>query len=285
MTKNFLILLGFMISFLPRAFTQDNCVITYISNEGFLLEYNNTKVLIDAAFGPVEGNWCDFPSDETIESIRNAQPPFDNIDIIATTHYHRDHFNEGIVADHLLNNNNSILVCPGQVNEILGDNSSYGLFKNRIKSITPGFYRDSILKVAGIEIRIIRLEHSHYIETDSLTGEQTNRHRDVENVGFLFNINGKKFFHCGDTNPANRKEYETFALNQENIDVAFIERLFFAYGDETIGTLNNYISPDRTILMHINPANRDLFIEYFKQDTSITVFEEKMESIIINLDE
>jgi len=263
---------------------QDNCKITYISNEGFLIEYNGVKVIIDGIFGPVEDNWCDSPAEETANLMRNSLPPFDNIDLIATTHYHRDHFDAGIMTDHLLSNSKAILICPEQTGAMLKDKLPFEIFNERIISYTPASYNDTILRVAGFEVRMMRLEHSHYMESDSLTGGEINRHRDVENVGYLFTINGRKFFHCGDTNPLNEKEYEVYALNEENIDVAFIERLFYAYGDKTIEILNKYINPQMTFLMHINPANRDLFIEYLKSEDDIIIFKEGMESVIINLE-
>ena len=43
--------------------TVNSCTITYIANDGFLIETNNSKVLIDALFGGINGNWCDQPDD------------------------------------------------------------------------------------------------------------------------------------------------------------------------------------------------------------------------------
>ena len=41
----------------------DSCTVTFIANEGFLIGTTNHKVLIDALFGNIKGNWCDQPGD------------------------------------------------------------------------------------------------------------------------------------------------------------------------------------------------------------------------------
>ena len=43
-------------------------------------------------------DWCDSPSENTIESLCKATPPFDDVDIIAITHSHTDHFSESICS-------------------------------------------------------------------------------------------------------------------------------------------------------------------------------------------
>ena len=117
------------------------------------------------------------------------------------------------------------------------------------------------------------------MEEDTINGGKKNRHADIENLGYVFNINDTKIFHCGDTNPLNEKEYSTFSLVDEEIDIAFIERLFFSKGAESIAILNKYIAPKEIILMHIGPANKELFINHFKEVENVNIFNNKMESI------
>ena len=258
---------------------QDSCKITYISNEGFLIEAPGKKVLIDGLFDHIVGDWCDSPTEQTVALMKAAAPPFDLIDLIAITHNHRDHFNDQVLFNHLLNNPRGLVICPNQVAEVLSVHPEYEKFKNRIIALTPPEYQDSTVVVSGIPIRVMRLEHSYFMEEDSVTGTMRNRHRDIENLGYLMNINGAKIFHCGDTNPLNSKEYSTFALQKDSIDIAFLERMFVAYGKEGTDIINNYIQPDHTVFMHINPGNRDTFINYFKKVENITIFEQKMESL------
>ena len=263
-------------------FSQKECKVTYISNEGFLVEIDGKKVLIDALFDEIKGDWCDSPSDSITDLMKNSKPPFDNIDIVAITHKHMDHFNEDIVVQHMLSNRNGIVICPNQVNAILAANPKYQIIKDRIISITPELLADSNIVVSDVSIKVLRLEHSGSMREDPETGEMVNRHQDVENLGYLININGAKIFHCGDTNPLNEKEYNTFQLNKEEIDIAFVERLFFAfYREKDLEMINKFLNPDNIIIMHIRPENKGAYFDYVYQKEGVYVFINKMESINI----
>lgn len=275
--KAFLIL----ITLIPLGIhSQNECNITYVSNEGFLIEANGKKVLIDALFDTMSEDWCDSPSKNTTASMRQAEHPFDKVDIIAITHMHRDHFNAAIVAKHLEHNPKGVVICPQQVGTILSQHPIAGKFRDRIIAITPQFLRDTTITVAEIPIRIMRLEHSHYMIKDSQSGTMINKHHTVENVGYVFNINGTKIFHCGDTNVLNEEEYATFSLNKEEIDIAFLERAFYAH--EKTALIDKHIDPKNIILMHINPNNMPMYLEHFKEAKNINIFTQKMESITIN---
>ena len=61
--------------------------IIYIANEGFMLSSGTKKVLIDA----LQKNRWDYHStpEDVINKMNNAQPPFDNIDLLLVS---RDNF-------------------------------------------------------------------------------------------------------------------------------------------------------------------------------------------------
>jgi L-ascorbate metabolism protein UlaG (beta-lactamase superfamily) len=265
-------------------FAQKNCEVTYISNEGFLLEVNGKKVLIDALFEKIKADWCDSPSDSILDLMTNSIHPFDSIDIVAITHKHIDHFNEGIVVQHMLSNPNATVICPNQVNAILATNPNYRKIENRIIPITPEPLADSNIVVSNVSIKVLRLEHSGSMKEDPVSGEMANMHQDVENLGYLFNINGAKIFHCGDTNPLNEQEYNTFQLNKEEIDIAFVERLFFTfYREKDLEMINKFLNPDNIIVMHIRPENKGAYFDYLNHKDDIYVFINKMESINIEI--
>ena len=78
--------------------------LTYIANEGFMVEVGGTKILIDAFFGGLQGDWADQPDETTAGKLARAEPPFDDVDLIAISHRHSDHFSEQMVIQHLLSN-------------------------------------------------------------------------------------------------------------------------------------------------------------------------------------
>ena len=75
--------------------------VTYVANEGFLIACDSHKILIDALFGNFKDDAYYIPSDSTAALMSEAGPPFDNIDLIAVTHAHLDHFTPEIVTAHL----------------------------------------------------------------------------------------------------------------------------------------------------------------------------------------
>ena len=264
------------------AIAQKDCKITYISNEGFLIETSGKKVLIDGLFDTIDGNWCDSPSKEMVQLMKTGSSPFDQLDIIAVTHQHRDHFNEKLVVNCLLNNPDCKLICPDQVNVLLQKNPLYCRLYSQIIPVTPQKYCDTTLLVSDIPVRVLRLEHSHYLLTDSISGEKVNKHQQIENLGFVMDIKGTKIYHCGDTNPLNEKEYTSFRLNKEELDIAFIERLFYSKGPKGIEILNKYINPKHIILMHLNPANKEIFSTHLKDQKNVKIFKDRMESYTYN---
>lgn len=258
--------------------TPNSYEITYVSNEGFIVKMDDKKVLIDGLFDTIDGNWCDSPDRETVKAMRRAQAPFDSIDIIAVTHIHRDHFDRSIAIEHLLNNPDGILVCPEQVKQNLAEDRHYTTIRNRIVSITPPELGAADTVISDIHIRLLRLEHSHYMEHDPVTGIAKNRHKNIENLGFLMRYRGKSIFHCGDTNPMNELEYKTFAIEQEQVDIAFLERLFIRGGHEGWDVIDNHIQTKQIILMHIDPKNRSVFEDYAKKVPEMTLFQNALES-------
>lgn len=269
---NFLLLIS-----IGTLYSQQQAKIKYIANEGFLIEVDKKKILVDGLFDTIKGNWCDSPSESMVKKMEKALPPFNNIDIIAITHSHRDHFNERIVVNYLLNNPESKVLCPDQVNKILSKNTNYNKIKKNIISITPDLYKSAKKNIADIDITFLRLEHSHNMIKDKKTGKKVNKHKSVENIGFLFNINGHKIFHCGDTNPFNEKEFTGFALYKEKIDIALLERMFLARGENSFKWINKNINAKNIILMHIGPEEKKAVIEMSKNQKNIKIFNSKMD--------
>jgi L-ascorbate metabolism protein UlaG (beta-lactamase superfamily) len=188
-----------------EASPQKSATVSYIANEGFMVEVKGKKILFDGLFGGFKANWCDVPSTDTKAKLENAEPPFDNIDLIFISHNHSDHFNKEMVVNHLAKNSKCIVLCPLQVYKKLESAEGFSSISKNIFEFTPGINRDTAVVIDGMKIKIYRLEHSRYMEKDSVTGLYVNLHRNVENLGFLLQTDGILVFHCGDINPWNEE--------------------------------------------------------------------------------
>jgi L-ascorbate metabolism protein UlaG (beta-lactamase superfamily) len=254
--------------------------VTYVANEGFLIETQGGKILCDALFGGFEGNWCDQPTPETLDRLKNAEPPFQDIDVITVSHPHTDHFNPEILIAHVLHNPEVRVFCPRQVEEILAKNPAYEKIKSNITAVTPPAGQDEIVTVGDIRVRILRLDHSPYFEVDEKTKERVNRHRNVENLAYVFETAGLRMLHTGDAGPSSGASIQGYGLTGMPMDLAFIDRTFCtAAGLEII---EKHIRSDVLVYMHINPGDALKFqrcIDPARANTpALFLFEKPMDS-------
>lgn len=257
--------------------------VIYIANEGFLIKVGDKKVLIDALFGDKDYGFCDIPTETTMNSIIKNEGYYKNIDLIATTHAHVDHFYPPFVIEHLINNTKGKYISCKQTIDILKKQEKYEKVKNKLIEITPDYSVYSDTNINGIGIRVYRLAHGPYYTSDSISGEKVNRHQNVQNVGFLFNIDGIKVFHSGDSDENGITEYEHFRLDNENIDIAFLGRGFTLKPDcKGYEIAKKYIKAKHIVLMHIHNNEYYEFSETADQLKNelghIKIFKNKMES-------
>lgn len=276
------ILLTAIMLFPALVFPQSQYKVTYIANEGFMVETVNRKILLDAVFGGFKGTWCDIPDDEIKSKLENAETPFDNTDLIFVSHRHSDHFNAAMVINHVIKNPECMVICPKQTDSVLALKENYDKVKNNIIAVTPPPGRDTTVSVKGVEITVYRLEHSHYYEQDENTGEKINIHRSTENTGFLIKADGVKIFHCGDSNPMDDAEFKSFNLADEKIDIAFLERLFMYHVTaKGVEIIENYIKPGQIVLMHVDPGKARKYLDVAEQVKSripdVYIFEKPMD--------
>lgn len=260
--------------------------VTYIANEGFLIKVQDKKILVDALFEDPKYSLCDAPDKETLNSMTKAEGEFKDIDLITATHRHIDHFHAPIVFEHLKNNKRGKFISCAQSIDKLKELENYETIKNQAIEIAPDTLSYIDTTINDIKVRVYRLMHGPYFDTDPKTGEKKNRHQNIQNLGFLFNIDGVKIFHAGDSNPYGIKDYEHFRLDKENIDIAFLSRGFMWKTDfPGIDILRNYIKAKHIILMHIYHNEKEKIARVAKElkneFPNVKIFENKMETFEI----
>lgn len=263
--------------------SRDSVEITYIANEGFLIKVNDKRILIDALFGDKEYEFCDNPDSYQLECMMNAKEDFENIDLIAATHCHIDHFYNSFVVAHLANNKSGKFISTRQAVDLIKKADNYNEnISTQLVEITPDTLTSCDTTINEIGIRVYRLIHGPYYVYDTLSGTRINRHQNIQNLGFLFNINGIKIFHCGDSDPSCISDYKSFHLDKEKIDIAFIGSDFMSAPEcEGIDILRDYINPKHIILMHIQHDQNKKFIDVSEQLKDkfprVMIFEKKRE--------
>jgi L-ascorbate metabolism protein UlaG (beta-lactamase superfamily) len=255
------------------------CSVTYVVNDGFLLETRNSKILIDALFGGIKGNWCDQPDDSVSNLMLNGVTPFDFIDVLLVTHYHSDHFNGPMVINFLGNNQKSVLICPSQVNEVLKKNLGYSDVADRIHYLKSDSQYDTLITFNKINIRALRFNHGSFIETDSATGKKYDLHSNVENFGYIIDTDGFSFFHSGDCSFSDKSHFETYHLGDRDFDMVFLDRTFLRKEGQDI--MNSQIHAKNLVFMHIEPERSEYYKSIIKDVPGLSVFTKKMEKSLI----
>ena len=209
--------------------------IKYIANEGVLVTAGGKQVLIDAIHREYKPTYL-FPPPSLLNGLESAAPPYNAIDLILVTHNHLDHFHPESIALHLQNNPRTTLVAPGQViAEITGNES----IKPRIKDVTPAWNQKAVMDIGGIKLTVLGLRHVNP------------RHREVQNLGYIVEIGGRKVLHVGDAELSD-ENFAGFLLKAENIDVAILPAWFLdtSAGCEQVKKL---IGAKHLIATHIPP--------------------------------
>lgn len=216
--------------------------IQYLANQGVLVTSGNTQILIDAAFQR-EFEYLDVLPDAELAKIENAESPYDQVDIILATHIHGDHFNADIIGKHLMRNKKAIFLGPKEtVASLEEDFEGFKSISSRVKSETPDFQESKTVRIKGIEIKVLRLDHLG-----------SSPWKEAENVAYLITIKGKKIIHFGD-GKIDSKNLEKFDLVNEGIDVAILP--FWQLGPaEQKDIITKYINPKQILAAHIPPGN------------------------------
>ncbi|MBU1012771.1 MAG: MBL fold metallo-hydrolase [Bacteroidetes bacterium] len=254
--------------------------ITYIANEGFLVETTSHKLIIDGLFGNLNGDWCEQPGDSISDYMMNGTVPFNDIEILLVTHNHTDHFNEAMVTSFMVKHTGTVLICPEQVNEVLKVNKSYPIFSERI--ISTGADMDSVININGVKIVPVPVHHGSYMEIDTVTGKSYDLHSHIQNNAYILKIGGFTLFHSGDGSSKNIQEYKGYFSGNDNIDIAMMDKQFLRA--EGMQIINELIKPENLILMHIAPSQTEYFSKMVEAIPEIFVFKEKMESKIYKKD-
>lgn len=271
------ILIYFIVN--PVIFAQeknDSCVIGYIANEGFLIRTKHNKILIDALFGNIKGNWCDQPDSSVLNNMVNGVAPFDSVDLVLITHKHSDHFNAGIVLDFMKNNREAVVICPAQVSEILLKKADKQI-SSRIKSIETS-RKDYNTIIGDMKISGFKFRHGSWFETDTVTGKKTDLHEGIENIVYLIEADGFCFLHTGDCNTGDISIFKETGLFYRKIDVGFFDRVFLRR--EGMEIINKFSDLKNIVLMHIEPEKQEYFRSVVKDFPAFFVFTKKNENKI-----
>ncbi len=211
--------------------------VTYIANEGVLLEGGGKKVVIDAMFRRLAG--YPYPAAEQRADMEAARDAFARVDLVLATHVHADHFDAGVVGAHLAANPRAAFVAVQQVTDALAKGyRDFSRWAARVQQVTPTLGASISLPVSDVPLQVLRLSHG-----------------DTMNAGFLLDLGGAKVLHLGDAD-GTVANFDAFDLQSAGIDVA-LAPYWYALDAEGRRVIREHIAPKRVVFFHIAEDNPD----------------------------
>lgn len=218
--------------------------VTLLANEGILVQFNGTKVLID---GIHENNTEPFSglSKQVLDDLlAGYKPLFQNIDFILYTHCHPDHFTVWCTEAFLEKHRVKGLFMPDrQTQEFPSLRQTARRQAEHLWLLDlPLGEKQEIQLAEDFSLTVFRSIHA---------GEQF---ADVENYCYLLNFAGRKLFIIADGEY--NAPYFSNMLAGETIEVAFINPMFL---NQRAGrqVITQALKPKRLVVYHIPFADRD----------------------------
>lgn len=255
--------------------------VTYVANEGFLIEAAGKKVLVDALFSDPSLDFCHVPDAATLRQLEAAEAPFDAIDLILVTHEHVDHFDARVVLRHLSADAATVAVGPPQMVSALRAHSDWSdELAERVREIDLQVLHSTRLTIHGVGLDVLRLRHSQYLEVLAESGIERDRHAGVENLAYLVNFGGFQIAHVGDALLRdNRDTFERWTLSKRETDVLFMGP--WHWPDELV-LAEEWLAPKQVVFMHLHPSPEmlEMFSRQVKEwGSEAVVFREPRQSV------
>lgn len=217
----------------------DKVKVTYIANDGVMIEFEDQKVVIDAINRTSNLTGWVSPSSTALRAVENGDPPYDNIDVIMITHGHGDHYATSAVRNYLSNNPQTKLIAPTSIRNTFGASTA------QLVNVSLEKFERTNQILNGISIDILRVEHFDQFG---------NNFSGVESYAYVVQIKDKKFFHAGDIDYVDSK-LDLFNLLSDNITAAFIPTFGNLVNAANRDALVNNINPKQVIGLHFQTAS------------------------------
>ena len=167
--------------------------VTYLANQGVLIEHRQTKVLFDPLFDNAYGQYELVP-DDVAADLLSGKPPFDGVSAIFVSHAHGDHFSAERMLAYLRAQQGVRLYAPVQAVKLLREQANGDAPElARVVGIALERGDEPVrYEMAGLDIRAVRIPHSGW----------PTRRTDIENLAFHVRLDeATTVMHFGDSDP------------------------------------------------------------------------------------
>ncbi len=232
--------------------------ITYLGNEGFLLQVGEKKVLVDALQGAGLPPYVTLPETRR-RALERAQPPFDGVQLVLASHYHADHFNARSVIRYLEHNPRARFISTEQAAESLRQQAGdAATLRDRVQGFHPEAGERVRVPLEGIGLTVMNFHHG--------VGSK------AQNLGLLVQLGEFRLLHVGDTS-ATPAEFVRYGMAGEKIDVVFLPYWLLSEP----GWRESVAGSRYVVAMHIPSA--DAPPDYFGSSASLEGLEKSLRAM------
>ncbi|MEP7372165.1 MAG: MBL fold metallo-hydrolase [Chitinophagaceae bacterium] len=237
MTSSATIIFLFLLFCLPagpdKNNTQSNKAvgITYTGNMGVLISNEKTAVWIDGLHEYYRPEYLN-PPDYLLEKAYTKMAPFNNLQWLLFTHYHRDHFSKKLAKDLIQQTAHYKVIGAPQI----VDSFSVSDVVNAWNKNAEVLYDDA----SSLRIKAFNIPHIW-----------PQRHAKVQNIAYLVELNGVRILHAGDA------DTDIDAFNRAgigSIDAAIVPEWFI--NDEKGKQIIEKLGAKSVIVTHISPGEK-----------------------------
>lgn len=225
--------------------TKTNSIqITLLANEGIILQFGETKCLIDGLHDHEDGMFSSLSKPVIKDLLTGKKPLFRNIDYLLFTHCHPDHFSAELTEKYLSQHQLKGLLLPDR--QTLGFTALREVARHQSDRTwlldLPLGEKKRIELEPDVAVTVFRSKHAglHYV--------------DVENFCYLLNLGGRQVFMIADADYD--ADYFSQILAGEKIEIALVNPLFLnkSAGREVI---TKALKPDQIVVYHIPFTEHD----------------------------
>lgn len=145
--------------------------VTYLANEGVLIEGGGTKILIDALFRDSLGYYVRH-SPAVQERMETGKPPFDSVTLALATHFHLDHWDAGAISRFLRLNPMAQFASTPSATAMMPSAQ-----RSRVRALSGG----ERFEAGAAVVEVVALEHGR-----------------TQNNGYRITLTGLSLVHLGD---------------------------------------------------------------------------------------
>lgn len=225
--------------------------VTYLANEGVLIQQGSSKVMIDPLFDNGFGQYQLLP-DEMSAALFAGDAPFDGVDAVLISHAHADHFAPEMMLRYLKAQPDVALYAPAQAVAALNRAAAAAdvVLLERVTGLALELGDASLqFELNGLAISAVRVPHSGW----------PRRMSDIENLVFRVTLNpGGSVLHLGDA----ADSIAHFTAQQQFWDRQFnalaLPPYWFFLSENGNEILRSQLKAKRAVGIHVpsSPADR-----------------------------